>query len=345
MVSNPIECKMTALQTEASNIQIKNLDGRVGTYAISTVDYDSWINEPITTALQKTRKTRNVKEIVNKIFSDCAAVTYDPFWVDKFNNAAMGKFPSKFTYHDGILTYRRGAKCITLELSNNPHEASHACIEFFHSNGGIFSQIDEQHSLEVQHQRNHNGPVQQLAWGDVNKKIQECMLSYYVVDMKSIMNLSNSEVEQLRQTIRLGIADKYFGKHNILVENNRIHSISGLLWNNNNRSFYINPDLKPITTRVYIRKKDGPPPVDPSQKDMIPQFNTKWEKYIESLDKKIIRNNRRQRRITVNHPGGHTLRLQLVPTSSTITPTTPYTEITTNDYDENDDDDDENDDE
>lgn len=328
------------LHSNTNNIQMKNLGGRVGSYAISTVDFDSWMNEPVVQAPQRSRKTRGNKQIVHKIFADCAAVSQDPFWVDKFNNAAMGKFPHKFNFNDGLLTYRKGAKSHALEVSNNPYEASHACMEFFRANGGIFSPADEQNSLELQYARAHAVLTkQQLTWGDANKKVQECMLSYYVTDMKSLMGLSDPEVEQLRQTIRLGIANKYFGKHNIRVENNRIHYVDGLLWNNELRNFYINPELKPTSTRTYTRKKDGPAAVDPSQKDTIPQFGVKWRKYVESLDKKIVRNNRRQRRITVNHNGTQVRHLQLVTTTdSTLgTTTTPYTNGTTTDDDVDDD--------
>jgi len=255
------------------NIQVKNLGGKVGSYAISTVDFDSWMNEPVVQSPVRTRKSRGAKEVVHKIFAECALITQDPFWADKFNNASIGKFPPKFNFHDGIITYRKGAKCHTLEVSNNPYEATSACTEFLRSNGGIFSPLDEQNSLELQYTRAHAVLTQQkLTWADANKKVQDCMLSYYVTDMKSLMGLRDSELEQLRQTIRLGIGNKYFGKHNIRVENNRIHSINGLLWNNETREFYINPELKPNSTRTYTRKKDGPPAIDPSQKDTIPQF-------------------------------------------------------------------------
>lgn len=330
----------------SNKVPIKNLGGRVGTYAISTVDFDSWMNEPVVQAPQRTRKTRGTREITHKIFQDCANVTTDPFWVDKFNNAALGKFPQKFNYHEGLLTYRKGAKCHTLEVSQNPYEASHTCMEFFRVNGSIFSPTDEQNSLELQYARAHSVLTQQqLTWANVNKKVQECMLSYYVMHMKTVMELSNSEVEQLRQTIRLGIGNKYFGKHNIRVENNRIFSIDGLLWNNELRIFYLNPELKQSTTRSYSRKKHGPPAIDPSQKDTIPQFYFKWKKYVESLDKKIIRNARRQRRVTITHNGmGHVKHLQLVTTTPSAETRQNYTDITTTDDDDDDDYDDDDDD-
>lgn len=305
----------------SQNMQVKNLGGRVGTYAISTVDFDSWMNEPVVNSPMKTRKVRGNKEVIHRIFADCAKVVLDPFWIDKFNNAAIGKFPSKFSFNDGILTFRKGTKNPSIEVSNNPAEAAIACMEFFRSNAGIFSPLDEQNSAQLQHARSH-GDQQQLSWADANKKVQECMLSYYVADMKRVMTLKDSEAEQLRQTIRLGISNKYFGKHNIRVEGNRIHTIGGLVWNNESREFYIDPELKPVSSRPYSRKKDGPPAIDPSQKDMIPQFSLKWKKYVESLDKKIIQNSRRQRRVVINQMttggNGGPKRLHLV-TSPTLT--------------------------
>ncbi|CAH6420375.1 Hypothetical protein HVR_LOCUS1176 [uncultured virus] len=339
---------ISQIPQNATNMQIKNLGGRVGSYAISTVDIDSWANQPVVQAPQRIRKTRGVKEVIHKVFADCAMwideSIHDPFWVEKFNTAATGKFPRGFSYSDGVLLYRKGAKCHTLDVPNNPYEAAHACMEFFRSNGGIFSTMDQQDSMELQYARSQAVLTQQqLTWGDANKKIQECMLSHYVIGMKSIMNLSDHEVEQLRQTIKLGIANKFFGKHNIHVDNNRVHSIDGLLWNNEKRNFYINPDLKPNTTRSYSRNKDGPPAVDPSQKDTIPQFGLKWNKYIENIDKKIARNNRRVRRVTVNHPGltqGQVRHLQLVTTSGSTTANS-LTEPTTGEETADDDDEDE----
>ena len=112
----------------SQNIQMKNLGGHVGSYAISTVDFESWVNEPTVQISQRTKKTKGVKEIVNRIFAECAAIVHDPFWADKFNNAALGKLPHKFNFHDGILMYRKGAKCHRLEVSNNPYESAYACM-------------------------------------------------------------------------------------------------------------------------------------------------------------------------------------------------------------------------
>lgn len=320
----------------APNMQIRNLGGKVGSYAISTVDFDAWANAPLTQTTTKSRKNKIVKEIIHKIFEECAIVVNDSFWAEKFNAASIGKFPRGFSYHDNVLTFKKGARTFTLDISNNPIEAAYAAMEFFRVNAGIFSPMDEQNSLELQHMRSQTALNQQdLTWGDVNKKMQECLLSNFVVEMQGVMSLTIAEKENLREVIKLGIGDKYFGKHNITVTGGRIQSIAGLLWDNNTRKFYIDPELKPSSSRTYVRNKPGASSTDPTQKDTIPQFFCKWVKFTEMLEKKSIKYNRRTRNLTVNHPGAHGKRLNLVVSTSATTPQTERT-VTTDDEDDDD---------
>lgn len=331
----------------SSNTPGRNFQGQVGGYAISTVNFESWGAGAQPKTQQKARKARGVKEIVHKLFAECAAVTTDSFWADKFTLASYGKLPPKFSFHDNVLSYCKGAKNFSVEVPVNPYDAVQTCTSFFRTHGGIFSPSDERNSLEMQYMRTQSELEQiEMTWADTNKKIQECLLSFYVMEMKSRMGLANIEVDQLRQTIRLGIGNKFFGKHNIKMVDNNIHSIQGLLWNPDKRSFFIDPSLKPITARNYVRKKTGVAAVDPSQKDMIPQFSIKWTKYIECLEKKISQHNRRQRRITIiPNMSMETRGLRMVTTSGQlVTTVTSQTEATTtNDdteesYDEEDED-------
>lgn len=305
-------------------VPTKTLTGGVGNFAVSTIDFDAWMSEPSVAVTNKTRKTKNAKEITNKIFAECASVTTDPFWAEKFNLAAVGKFPTKFSFHDNTLSYKKGSKNISLEMSNNPHEMAPRCMEFFRLQAGIFSPQDEQNSLELQYQRTHAALSDEpLTWGDANKKkIQEALLSNYVVDMKEIMKLTENEKEQLRQTIRLGISNKYFGKHNIKIENNGIVAIEGLLWNADTRSFYLHPDLKPVITRSATSKKEfqGKENI---YKDVGPQFAPRWIKYLENLDKKLAKYTR-----------GHRVINTQTDVSATTTDSTPITSTMTDMDDE-----------
>lgn len=289
------------MSSVSSPIQVTNINNKVGTYAISTVGFDIWTTETPVKVTSKTKKN-TAKEVVNKIFQECAQCIEDDFWIEKFNNAAANKFPPKFSFHNGILIYRRGAKHSSLEVPNNPYEAAYACMEFFRSNGSIFSALDQQNSLEIQQTRaNNTSNLAPITWENSNKKVQECLLSYYVMDMKLLMSLRENEVTQLRQTIWLAISGKYFDKNNIYVLNNRIQSISGLLWDDKNRKFYVDPNIKPNVTRTYNKKCNPKSMGDLQQKDTIPQFGIKWKKYLDSVEKKVILDERRKRRITINY--------------------------------------------
>lgn len=264
---------------ESQGIKVKNFGGNVGSYAISTIGFDSWGNEPIVQTASKTKRIRN-KEVIHKIFYECSEIIKDPYWLEQFTNASIGKFPRKFSFKDGTLSFKKGSKYVTLEVSSNPYLAIDSCMDFFRNNGGLFSEIDKQNSLEMR--CSGDNEIVDLTWGDVNKKTQECMVSYFITDMKPVMNLTSKETEQLRQIIYYGVSNKLFDKNNINIEKNRIKSISGLLWNSRERIFFIDQELTPSTIRTYSRKKETGNS-DARQKDMIPQFYNKWKKYVESL--------------------------------------------------------------
>lgn len=258
--------------------------GKVGSYAISSIDFDSWADSKMTVAPQKPRKMRSTKEIVNKIFAECAESIEDKYWIDKFKAASHGKFPRYFTYSDGILTYRKNTRSSTLQVSENAYEAAFECMEFFRVNGGLFSPTDAQYATQLQQTRSQ---IEQppLTWENANKKLQECLLSYFVMDTKDEKQLNKTEVEQLRQVFRAGISNKFFTKSNIHIEGNRIKKVDGLLWDKEKRIFYVDPKLKPATSRNYSRSKDDDDDSPQSEyKDLVPQFNARWSKYVEHVD-------------------------------------------------------------
>ena len=267
----------------------RNLHPKVGSVSITTVNFNSWASTPVIAAVAKSKKTK-VKEIVNDIFAECAKVTEDPFWVEKFNLAAIGKFPSNFYYHDNVLTYKKGAKNNKVVLSSNIREAACTFINFLRTNKSIFSPLDEQSTLDIQFNRVSSSSlnVEILTWEIASKKIKECLISYFIVDMTTMMSLTLEQSDQLRDIIQVGIFSNLFDKHNITLNNDRIFSINGLLYDPQNRLFYIDPNLAPSTRSSYPKKKIA----NSMPKDTIPQFDIKWQKYInkyvEQIDKQFF---------------------------------------------------------
>lgn len=265
----------------------QTISNKIGSYA-TIVDVDDWMNEKVPQkAIMKPKKTRVQKQIINKIFADCALIIQDQFWIDKFNMMSYGKFPNKFSYRSNILSYKKGNRYNTIQVSENPYEAICACMEFLKINGGIFSQMDEQTALELQYTRQSNRIVEKepIIWSKLNKKMQMIFISFYVLEMKEKMGLNKDELEQLRQTINLGIYNKLLVETNIILSNEQIVTINDLFFDSEERLFFLNPNLKASITRTYSRKKQNI--IETKDKDTIPQFNVKFRKYLEIIDKKV----------------------------------------------------------
>lgn len=313
----------------------------VGSSAISTVQFGSWINQSAPKVITKGRKLKGVKEIINPIFCECAKLTDDQFWVEKLNDASIGKFPGKFSFRDNVLTYRKGARSASMEVPIYPSVAVGACIDFFRENGKLFSTKDSAAYHDI-YQNQEDEEEEQFTWGDANKKVQDNLLSYFFDSVRKMHRLSDESLIQLRQVVNTGISGKYFSKDTIHVLDNRIAGIDGLIWNENARTFSIDPRLTPSATRSYVKKKAQT--TEPSQKDTVPPFNAKWTKYVDTMDKKLTEYIRFQRKVTITQTvQPKTITLNIIsPHSGYSTPfpnspNSPTSASTTEDMEEDDD--------
>ncbi len=333
--------------------------GKVGSYAVATVDFDSWMNEPFVPSNSKTRKGKNVvQEVIHTIFAECAEVTDDFFWKDKFTNASKGSFPPKFYYRNNTLFYRRGSKPPQLLMPDNPIDASLACIDFFKLYGLMLSPTDEKRSADLQNNINHNILSQNelIVWESANKRVQDSLISHYVVDVQREKRLTNLEKEQLRETILVAILCKKLSTKDdkggrskagmikkgkgraakskettddlskegiICLANNRISAVNGVIWDENKRKFYIdamNNSFSTFTDELQSIIDDNDigiltkTPQDSTkltmitqidrarvQKDTMPHFIYKWNKYMETLDKKEQIKHKKQQKVVIVH--------------------------------------------
>lgn len=313
--------------------------GKIGTYAISTISTSSWMNEPILQGPPRSRKARGVKEIAYPIFAECANVLEDAFWSEKLNAMAYGKFPAKFAYQNGALVFKKGVKVVaSLTVDTNAYESAYVVVDFLRQHGGLTSPLDKQITVTLEHDRHRQSqPREQLTWGTAKKRMQECMLSHYLMAQKASMGLSDFEIEHLRQTIRLGISNKYFGNHNIRVEDNQIQMIEGLRWNPETRTFFQDPDLKQVITRTYVRnatkEENDWSSREAKDKDMRPYFSAHWAKYVAGLSKKMGRYCHRHPRVITLVSGQPVLVDDWSGTSTTGRKSRSRTSISTTDTD------------
>lgn len=258
-----------------------------GQYAIRAISAETWLSAPITSGVEKrNRKQRSNKQLVHPIFLECSRQTDDPWWSDKFLNAAYGKMPSKFfNYKDGLLFYskRNTSKVQNLEVPSAPYEAFHACKEFFMLHGNLVSDND---IVLAQREQKLREEVERFkppsSWSEYTKIMKEILIDYYVMDMTKVLGLQPREEKALRQKIIYGLTFNELNPDCIELENGRILNIKGLCFNSETRAFSIEPNDVPVRAKNYSKGKS-------KKTDLTAKMNpidACWLNYLINLSKR-----------------------------------------------------------
>jgi hypothetical protein len=295
---------------------------KVGGQAFSTLNIQDWMNTPVPRAPQKPRKTKGGKQVVDPVFEKSLEHIDDPYWQELLSNASKGLFPKRFSYKEGILYYKRGNRLYQAETSNSPYEAASIFMDFLRRYGGLMSERDQAILQEEQHLRDLAELAQEeeeTSWADFKKKVRATLIDTYIEDTGTIRGLSSKEKEQLRHVLAVGVALGYFHKDNITIRGRRIDSIGGLLFNGQNRSFYIDPTLQPKVVRSAKSKRTE----QKSSKDKV-DFLGKWAHLLEDMDKTAQKYGKAAR-VSINKgPPGKRVRLVGDSTGSVETPVSDY---------------------
>ena len=290
--------------TEVGGIRKVSSANRVGSYSVNQINFEEWFKSDQSAGPIKPKKQKNKKKVIYPQLVDYANYTDDVFWVKKFNIWASGKLPKHFSYNNNVLYYNRSQPSIACELSDTDDIAENTllCIDFFKTYGGIFSKNDEQQQIE-ESETTETSTVSEMTestssqvdkvWSKCDKKAQELMLKSYVHELSVVMKLSTKEHNVLLQTLRLAVNAKQFNKNNICIELNKITEIKGLKYDANTRSFMIDYF---INNQKQVKKKvvevvdedsdDNMMNKTCYSKDMITQYQQRFEKYFELYDKK-----------------------------------------------------------
>lgn len=226
-------------------------------------DFDlvSWMQGPAVST-GRIKRAAATKVLKNPVFLLYATCTKDQYWVTKMTDAAYDKFPRGFKYNTDIkanLTYQKGQNTITEPLSgdfgtqtvNGPIVNDNVVrdfarvMEFFKVYGACYSALDKQRSDED----SINLEPVQFMWSEINGNTRIGMIAEYVKVQKRLLQLSQVEATEMYQVLYQGaMTDKVFGKHNIILCENFIDAVPGLIMDtmeNGRRHFRPDPSLKP----------------------------------------------------------------------------------------------------
>jgi hypothetical protein len=225
------------------------------------------------------------KKTINPIFEECANYTNDNFWKIKFITASKGKFSRGFSYVDGNLRFKKKNKIVSISLPSEPENAAKSFIDFFQRNG-IFSDIDYEY-----YNNSSNFTIDSFSdespkiWSKINKNLKDKYISDYVSEVSKTYSLGKRDELSLKRTIYLGVRIKAFGKNNIIIDNHKIISINGLIYDPEVNSFIIDPNLWIKTKNSIKSKGHGDFEREPQRID--PGYRKKWSSIINNYQTRI----------------------------------------------------------
>jgi hypothetical protein len=196
--------------------------------------------------------------VVNKIFEECASLTSDNFWKDKFTQASRGKFPKGFTYKDGVLSHRKKGKPkpITRLIPHDPHSARDEFISFMQSTGK-YSDSDMVHNERARIVQIQTSQVEIRSWSAVPPKSRKDYVERFVSFATDMYHLTSQQVKSLKTTIQMGLILGAFNKDNIIVIGNRIDSIQGISMDSSGL-FVIDQSVLDNTYRLIAKATNKP---------------------------------------------------------------------------------------
>jgi hypothetical protein len=247
-----------------------------------------WLNT--TTSADKKVKSRKIKVspvIVNDIFHECSQLIDDEYWRDTLVSMSYNKIPKGFMYKDGYLTHKKGNKTQNIQIPESPIDALRLILSFMRSTAGMRSSQDKLRDKRLEEEATveyHERTWEELK--DIKRCLPDMYISNYIRWISKSLQLTQSECNQLKTLINLGILFKYIDDSHIRFDHT-IQSIDGLVFDDRDRTFHLNLPKIPIPKDKS--KYKGSDEIVGKRYNCI-SFLQLWVKYIEGLNK--YRNNK-----------------------------------------------------
>lgn len=263
---------------------------QMGTQAVTTT-FTSWAATPTTSSKPRERKPKTTKRVIHPLFHEYARLSKDPYWIDFFTKAGYGKLPAKFSFKDGNLIYKKANRLRSEALPPNHMEGMWTAISFLRTHGGLSSVLDQERIQREELAFNAATINPNPEWKDISRKMRSVYITRFTEEQGELLHLGTYEKSLLRQTINIGINQHYFVSEDIAFQGGRIVGIRGLMYNPEQRLFYIDPNIKPKVQRSAT--KMAPPLTDPfppsTTSDGVPRFLRNFKKYVKDQEKKSTR--------------------------------------------------------
>lgn len=265
------------------------------------IQHENWdptqIAQPISV---RSRRTRANAPINNEIFRHMATVVLDPFWKERFGEAADGIFPTKISYSNGVLQYKGFDESTMVLQTNIPSmnaggvndistlsmlvaQASDVIL-FYQTRIQMYSPADIERINEAASNQVPTEEELGNVWNKMKPRQREVALIEFVKSEKIARGLTPGQCLELEQLVNLSRQLKYANSDTITVRRYRIVDQSFVIYNPDSKRYYINPEVTKIIKFRNQKKKPG--------KEKLTHFQ-KWEEFhrsIQETSEAIVRN-------------------------------------------------------
>jgi hypothetical protein len=264
---------------------------QIGTSVATPIEKRPWnriIRNINGTLTQIPKNKKNIPyQIVHKIFADMSEITTDLFWKNLFHQCAYDKFPRLVSFKEDTLYFKNKKKIESTILAMDHLElAIEQAKNFLKQKKGLSGDKDEE---ENKMKLNIKEEVYEK-WSKVNrKKVKDSFVFAYLLKLKERHQLSNLEFLQLQTLTVLGFTLGNCNCMNIIIKNNEIETIQGLIFDETIRKFYFdNKSIKKPKSSGKKKSSVCDRSVHSMQKIKKVNFLKRWKKYIETLSKNIV---------------------------------------------------------
>jgi len=173
-------------------------------------------------------RRKKVPKILFPLWSQCASMCSDPFWIELYTQASYGKTPKGFGYSNNFLEYNRGQKSFRTQIPDDPSGALEISLEFFRAHG-IMSEDDIATSRKVEEDIEDGWKQINAIVKNGKKKSQfaEFVLREYCKEFCDTYNLGNDVKKRLFHTLFYAYKSKTL--NDVYVQNCKVISIDGLV--------------------------------------------------------------------------------------------------------------------
>ena len=240
-----------------------------------------------TTPVVKKKSLKIKKLIAFEIFNEMRKFNSDSFWDMFLLKASRDNFPKGFSYKDNTLLYSMKAKYnFQITLTDDPEE-SFIMLREFMQDKGILSSIDKDNMKSEETSNDIEDAV--YNWKDLGR-LQSNSLCSYINTLSKDYDLNDSERNNLKSVIKIGISSSYFNNKNIMVSNSKIDKICPLLWDDKERKFSIDTENIKIkkskiskSNRLDSGSDNTTTCLDFDKKETISNIDKKWDKFLSQI--------------------------------------------------------------